>query len=577
MIFGSCWALAATLLFYDSIDLVHAGQSVSPLALDILRDAAPSTHLIRRNRRRAGNSYVVESLNNEQTYYFANLSIGTPPQSFRLSVDSDSSDTWVFAASSSYCTGGTTNCIGGTLRPNASSTYQYINNNFSLTYADGSSVTGDYAKDTIHIGDTPVSGLQFGIAYNGSGSLNYGILGLGYIGLEAAAGASTSNQYANLPVLMYTHGSIQCIAWSLWLDRLNASQGQLIIGGIDTEKFYGTLQTQPILMSNLQYQYVTIEMQGIQMTLGDNSTIALDEGTLQVSVDSGTTGLILPGNITDAIYKRVGIKLAEGGPYVDCEKVDNSTTIDFTFGTSIISMPVGNLLLWSGNGPGNMSCFADVQSGDGNGFPFSILGIAFIRHAYVVFDFSHNQVSLAPANLRSTKTNVTAIGPNGVLGLSGLSLSSPSSSSSPTGTSSTPSATATPPSRLSEGAKAGIGVGVGVGVPLLLAIIGFFILRSRKRRKQAGEKKDESTADGVPTGDWIKPELEASPGYKSSELDSKPKGPIAELEAPGNSRQPAELSPHPLQELSSGQHTHTELDTDRSGDSRTGDMTTTTS
>ena len=59
------------------------------------------------------------------------------------------------------------------VNPNTSSTYAYINSDFSLTYADGSGASGDYANDTIEIGGTTISGLQFGIGYNSTSDCAY--------------------------------------------------------------------------------------------------------------------------------------------------------------------------------------------------------------------------------------------------------------------------------------------------------------------------------------------------------------------------------------------------------------------
>lgn len=66
----------------------------------------------------------------------------------------------------------------GTYSANASSTYEYLNSNFNISYVDGSSASGDYATDTFHLGDLEIDDFQFGIGY--SSSSEQGVLGIGY-------------------------------------------------------------------------------------------------------------------------------------------------------------------------------------------------------------------------------------------------------------------------------------------------------------------------------------------------------------------------------------------------------------
>lgn len=68
----------------------------------------------------------------------------------------------------------------------------------------------------------------------------------------------------------------------------------------------------------------------------------------------------------------------------------------------------------------------------------------YLSNAYTVFDYSHNQVSLAPLVKEATTPNVTAIDENGVASLSSVAAAGEESDRS---------------GGLSMGAKAGIGIG----------------------------------------------------------------------------------------------------------------------
>ena len=67
-------------------------------------------------------------------------------------------------------------------------------------------------------------------------------------------------------------------------------------------------------------------------------------------------------------------------------------------------------LVFSFNSFNGTSCYLAIASSS----DVSILGVAFFRNAYIIYDFTHQQVSVAPANFYSTTDNVTAIGAGGV-------------------------------------------------------------------------------------------------------------------------------------------------------------------
>lgn len=105
--------------------------------------------------------------NKQETLYFCNVTLGTPAQTLRLTLDTGSSDLWCNAANSTLCSGHLMNPCGtsGTYDANSSSTYQFLSSDFSITYADGSTASGDYVTDVLSIGGASLKSFQFGVGY----------------------------------------------------------------------------------------------------------------------------------------------------------------------------------------------------------------------------------------------------------------------------------------------------------------------------------------------------------------------------------------------------------------------------
>jgi len=83
------------------------------------------------------------------------VSIGTPGQPQSLLLDTGSSDIWVEVTYSAGCRDPDNGfgCIDeGSYTNTSSSTYQYVNSNFTIGYGDGTSAAGDYALETFEIG-----------------------------------------------------------------------------------------------------------------------------------------------------------------------------------------------------------------------------------------------------------------------------------------------------------------------------------------------------------------------------------------------------------------------------------------
>jgi hypothetical protein len=301
--------------------------------------------------------------------------------------------------------------FAGTYSANSSSTYEYIGSYFNISYVDGSGASGDYVTDTFSIGETTLESLQFGIGYTSSSA--EGILGIGYQINEVQVGRAGKAAYNNLPAQMVADGLIQSNAYSLWLNDLDASTGSILFGGVDTAQYTGSLQTLPVQKEEGYFAEFLITL--TEVAIG-NTVIASNQAQA-VLLDSGSSLTYLPNAITEAIYEQVDAQYdsSEGAAYVPCSLANNSTTIDFTFSSPTISVPMNELVIAVSASNGRQLTFSDGTPAclfgiAPAGSSTSVMGDTFIRSAYLVYDLANNEISIAQTNFNATTTNVMEIG-----------------------------------------------------------------------------------------------------------------------------------------------------------------------
>jgi hypothetical protein len=182
------------------------------IIVDIQREENP-VNLVRHDRQHLGQRQITQTLDNLKSLYFANITLGTPPQKLRMHVDTGSSDLWCNSPDSILCVTRFNSCAtSGTYATSASSTYELINSNFSISYMDGTGARGDYVTDTIGIGGMTIAGFQFGVGVRSSST--EGILGIGYPSNEAQVRRGGGRPYDNLPQRMAKDGLIKSNAYS---------------------------------------------------------------------------------------------------------------------------------------------------------------------------------------------------------------------------------------------------------------------------------------------------------------------------------------------------------------------------
>ncbi|KAK3302464.1 aspartic peptidase domain-containing protein [Chaetomium strumarium] len=411
--------MKTTLLFAGAALLTQIGNGLSvPRRRDGLKvvglptERRAARNPVHRDELRKRGSLAV-GIDNKETIYFINATIGTPGTSVRLHLDTGSSDLWVNTPTSQLCAESSDPCrFAGTYTANSSSTYEYISSYFNISYIDGSGASGDYVSDTVTIGGQKVERLQFGVGYSSANT--QGILGIGYPANEVQVNRARLAPYKNLPAQMVADGLIKSSAYSLWLNDLDASTGNILFGGVDSEKYTPPLLSLPVEAESGVYSEFMITL--TDLTLG-NTTIASDLA-LAVLLDTGSSLTYLPDSLVQNIYTEINAVYDRNisAAYVPCALASDSTKrVDFTFTSATIAVEMNELVLDIFTSTGQRPRFSNgveacVFGISPAGTSINVLGDTFLRSAYVVYDLDNNYISLAQTRFNATATKVREIG-----------------------------------------------------------------------------------------------------------------------------------------------------------------------
>ncbi|XP_047466064.1 pepsin A-like [Mugil cephalus] len=312
--------------------------------------------------------------NDADLSYYGIISIGTPPQSFKVIFDSGSSNLWV---PSVYCSSPACN-NHVKFNPGMSSTYRNIGSPLNIQYGTGS-MTGFLAYDTVTVGGLPVSNQIFGLSETEAPFMQYmradGILGLAYPSL-AASGAT--------PVFdtMMKEGLVNQDLFSVYLSS-NSQQGSVVtFGGVDPNLYYGTISWIPL--SSETYWQITVDSVTV------NGQVVACSGGCQAIVDTGTSMIVGPQDSISNINRWVGANYQNGDYVVNCNNVNQMPDITFHI--------YGQQFTLQGAAYVRQSQYYGCRTGFSNGgSSLWILGDVFIRQYYSIFNRGQNMVGLAKA------------------------------------------------------------------------------------------------------------------------------------------------------------------------------------
>lgn len=299
----------------------------------------------------------------------------------------------------------------------SSSSFTNLSLVFDIEYVDGSTVDGYYFTDTVVLAGATIDTVQMGLA--DESDITYGIMGIGFESDESA-----QTLYPNIIDKFYTSGLIGARAYSLYLDDLEASSGSILFGGVDTDKYSGSLIAVPIIKDSSVNNYTSfsVTLSSVAAVSSDGSVSSNYTMSAQaVVLDSGTTLTYLPESVAESIFTTFGATYDESLGYatVDCSLADNSSlSLEYQFGGAdgpTIQVALSELVLDAGTSRGGGGSNYESSAEETCAFGVSmssgtyLLGDTFLRSAYAVYDLDAKQVALAQSTFNSTSSSVVAI------------------------------------------------------------------------------------------------------------------------------------------------------------------------
>lgn len=358
--------------------------------------------------------------------YTTTALVGQPQQSISFLVDTGSAQLSIIDGNSRFCKSkpyDIKECKAfGAFDSSRSHTFKPRHKSFfETTFVDNQRISGIHATETMTFNGLTLEKYVFDFAL--TGNTGHNTLGIGYAHKDAG-----NLLYPTFSERLLGTGRIKLNAYSIWLNSLEATSGLILYGGIDTAKIDGTLQTLPVygltkIDDTTSARELTVRLNGV--TFGE-----FRGPTLRVLLDTGSSYTYLPPSFVRPVIKTLNaIEDPEipGLQFVDCDLRNYKTPLVFTFGIGsdlvTIRVPMSSMVINDTENEGMKRhgvrlCMLGLEA-MGSDEDIGTLGSTFLRSAYIVYDLTNNQISLAQASY-SEESSVLEIPKEGVLSM-GLS------------------------------------------------------------------------------------------------------------------------------------------------------------
>lgn len=318
--------------------------------------------------------------------YYGDITIGTPPQSFKVVFDTGSSNLWV---PSSKCPWTDIACLlHNKYHADKSTTYKANGTKFAIQYGSGA-CAGFLSQDSVSVAGITVKDQVFGEATNLPGvafiaSKFDGLFGMGY---QTISVDHVMPPFQN----MVAQKLVPEPVFSFWMNwnATDENGGELLLGGVDPDYYTGEFNYVPVTRKG----YWQFKMDQVMI---NNEPMFCVDGC-QAIADTGTSLLAGPSKEVEKLNHMIGATPILGGEYViDCDKVAALPPIVFMIAGKPYPLK-GDQYILKITQAGQSQCISgfiglDVPAPAG---PIWILGDVFIGPYYTKFDLGQNRLGFA--------------------------------------------------------------------------------------------------------------------------------------------------------------------------------------
>nr|BAE91900.1 Proteinase A [Ogataea minuta] len=360
---------------YVSMFAKHAAESSQNAFVPFVQEVQDPEFTVQEGHNSPLTNYV-------NAQYFTEIQIGTPGQPFKVILDTGSSNLWVPGSdcSSLAC------YLHQKYDHDSSSTYKANGSEFAIRYGSGS-LEGFVSQDTLTLGDLIIPKQDFAEATSEPGLAFAfgkfdGILGLAYDTISVDKIVPPIYNALNL-------GLLDEPQFAFYLGdtaKSEADGGVATFGGVDETKYDGKITWLPVRRK----AYWEVKFDGI--ALGDEYATLDGYGA---AIDTGTSLIALPSQLAEILNSQIGAEKSWSGQYtIDCEKRASLPDLTFNFDGYNFSISAYDYTLEvSGS---CISAFTPMDFPAPIG-PLAIIGDAFLRKYYSVYDLGKDAVGLAKA------------------------------------------------------------------------------------------------------------------------------------------------------------------------------------
>jgi len=373
------------------MDAVHAHHDqlslkngkVQALQSDHKNKVLPQIHPVTLNNtlREAD----ISMLNYRQTQYIGEISLGTPPQSFRVIFDTGSGNLWVYGEGSGVAD-------KREFVPKKSSTFEGTDSEASISYAGGQ-VDCKISNDTLELGTAVRIPKQFfGQTYSGSGGLGIGdgVFGLGWPKLAFEG--------TTVPIMnMLAKDVLTAPEFAFYFTRdENTKLAELSFGGVKPQHYTGDFTYVPMISTHEPYW--TVQMDDIYLD-GKPLNVCPPTGCKAV-IDTGSSFFSAPSQVLGSIMPHIRAQR-------DCSNLATMPKLGFKFSGKLFELTADEYTLQHPEYHTCVSTFSalDIEAPRG---PLYVIGDVFIRKYYTLFDIAQHRVGFAVANHAVGQTEAKA-------------------------------------------------------------------------------------------------------------------------------------------------------------------------